>query len=97
MQIAWEYIYSFPFPAVAKTLAADTGNATAVNTFYSSMGYLATPNGTDVPAPSRDLVTSNAFLDLSQVMPVSCCLCLVAAEAGSLIVRIKRPCVNSYC
>lgn len=65
-EIAWEYIYSFPFPAVAKTLAADTGNATAVNTFYSSMGYLATPNDTDVPAPSRDLVTSNAFLDLSQ-------------------------------
>ena len=66
-QIAWEYIYSFPIPFVAKTLALGSANGTAVNTFYLRSNRLATSNDTAVVAPNHDTIYSQGWLDLSQV------------------------------
>ena len=63
-------MYSYPFPAVAKILAADSANATTINIFNSSMAYLPTPNNPNAIFPSRDLFVKTAFLDLSQVMRI---------------------------
>nr|QOL01276.1 putative extracellular protein TR9_078 [Trebouxia lynnae] len=65
-QIAWEYIYSFPIPFVAKTLALGSANGTAVNTFYLRSNRLATSNDTAVVAPNHDTIYSQGWLDLSQ-------------------------------
>ena len=67
LQIAWEYIYTFPLPLVAKTLALGSANGTAVNTFYLRSNRLANSNDTGVVAPNHDTIYSQAWLDLSQV------------------------------
>lgn len=67
-QIAWEYIYSFPIPFVAKTLALGSANGTAVNTFYQRSNRLANSNDTTVVAPNHDTIYDQAWLDLSQVL-----------------------------
>ena len=68
LQIAWEYIYTFPVPLVAKTLALGSANGTAVNTFFLRSGRLANSNDTAVVAPNHDTIYSQAWLDLSQVL-----------------------------
>lgn len=67
LQIAWEYIYTFPVPLVAKTLALGSANGTAVNTFYLRSSRLANSNDTAVVTPNHDTIYSQAWLDLSQV------------------------------
>lgn len=66
-QIAWNYIISYPFPFIAKSLAANSGNATAINTFYSSNTQLGNYNLTGTVTPNSDTLYNQAFLDLSQV------------------------------
>ena len=66
MQIAWEYIYSYPLPVLAKTLASVSANGTAINTFYSKSNHLAVPSDNSL-TPNHDTIYSQAWLDLSQV------------------------------
>lgn len=66
-QIAWEYIYSYPLPIVAKTLAGGSANGTGANSFYAHVNHLSTPDDNGVVAPNHDTVYGSAFLDLSQV------------------------------
>ncbi len=69
-QIAWEYIYSYPLPVLAHTVASLSGNGTAVNTFYSKSNHLSVPADNSL-TPNHDTIYSQAELDLSQVMIMS--------------------------
>ncbi|DBA92269.1 TPA: hypothetical protein ACH3X2_003703 [Trebouxia sp. C0005] len=64
-QIAWEYIYSYPLPVLAHTVASLSGNGTAVNTFYSKSNHLSVPADNSL-TPNHDTIYSQAELDLSQ-------------------------------
>ena len=89
-QIAWEYIYTYPFPIVAKTLAVGTANGTAVNTFYLRSDHLATSNDTSVVAPNHDTIYSQAWLDLSQVRTRHVLrMCLAVAAVGCRSSSVK--------
>ena len=66
-QIAWQYIVTYPLPLIAKSLAAASANATAINTFYLSNDHLANYNDTGGVTPNHDTLYNQAFLDLSQV------------------------------
>lgn len=57
---------TYPLPFIAKSLAANSGNATAINTFYASNTRLANYNDTGTVTPNHDTVYNQAFLDLSQ-------------------------------
>ncbi|KAA6420889.1 MAG: hypothetical protein FRX49_09030 [Trebouxia sp. A1-2] len=82
-QIAWEYIYSYPLPVLAHTVASLSGNGTAVNTFYSKSNHLSVPADNSL-TPNHDTIYSQAELDLSQVMGMSY-MCTLAS------------CVPMYC
>lgn len=69
-QIAWEYIYSYPLPVLAHTVASLSGNGTAVNTFYSKSNHLSVPADNSL-TPNHDTIYSQAELDLSQVIIIS--------------------------
>ena len=66
VQIAWEYIYSYPLPVLAKTVASVSANGTAINTFHSKSNHLTIPADNSL-TPNHDTIYSQAWLDLSQV------------------------------
>ncbi|KAK9796634.1 hypothetical protein WJX73_004944 [Symbiochloris irregularis] len=68
---AWEYIYSWPLPILAKTYASVTGNGTKVNVYNQRATALANvSSGATAPAggvtPNHDTLYAQAVLDLSQ-------------------------------
>lgn len=67
MQIAWNYIVTFPLPVLAKSLAGGSANATVINAFYTARLRLFTYTDTLVVTPNSDTLYISAFLDLSQV------------------------------
>ena len=67
MQIAWNYIVTYPLPFVAKSLAANSGNATKINTFFASNDHLSNASDVGTVTPNHDTLYNQAFLDLSQV------------------------------
>ena len=67
VQIAWQYIITYPLPLIAKSLATASANGTAINTFHLSNDHLANYNDTGGVTPNHDTLYNQAFLDLSQV------------------------------
>lgn len=67
LQVAWNYIVTYPLPLIAKSVAAATANGTAVNSFFLSNDHLSNYNDTGGVTPNHDTLYNQAFLDLSQV------------------------------
>ena len=71
MQIAWEYIYSYPLPVLTKSLARVSLNGTAINTLSSRSNHLSIPSDNGL-TPNHDTIYTQGWLDLSQVMSHLC-------------------------
>ncbi|DBB11917.1 hypothetical protein WJX82_007641 [Trebouxia sp. C0006] len=63
--VTWEYIYSYPFPIIAKLFTGSTLNGTLVNAFNLRQTVLSNYT-TAIAGPNHDTLYTQAWLDLSQ-------------------------------